>query len=422
MKHSLGIMMRLVALLLFLTAGIVEADGQVSVRRTPKKEKTTTQTTKTSTRKTPTKTTPAKSSAAQSSRSTAKSASNTTPVKRTQTTVAKKATPKNAQSAVASDKTVRQQAFDEYQKSAEFSAPWQRVVYRELDVLKGSNASLYYPQEPMDGMTNFFRTILDLLINNKIKGYEYLDGREVFAEKYEIKVKDLLDKFQIMYELRPPTTRNAQPVYYVDESDVPSNEVLSYYIKERWEFNQHTSQYGPRLLAICPVLHRAGDFGGDAVRYPMCWINYEDLRPFLRDHMIMSEGMNNAPRYTMEEFFALEQYEGEIYKVQNLRGLSLMQQYPNPDTLKMVRARLEAELRGFSDSIWVNVEEPEAEEEKEPKARKRSSRRTEATDAAEPEKGDKVNRRTKEVVDVEAAEAEESAKAERTGIRRSVRR
>lgn len=337
-------------------------------------------------------------------------------------------------SAVVNGVTQRQQSFDEYQRQDDGFTPWQHVVYRELDLTKEKNASLYYPTEPQDGLTNLFRVILDAFCSNKINGYEYMDGREIFTDKYVVKVQDVLDRFSIYYQQKPGVGNGAKPIYVVDEMDVPSNEVLKYYVKERWEFDQKTSKYGPRILAICPILLRSGDFGGDAVPYPMFWINYEDIRPMLREHLVMSDGMNNTPRYTMEEFFTLQQYEGDIYKVQNVRGLSLMQQYPDADTLKVMRQKIEAELRGFGDSIWV--QEPTDEELAEQAAARRAERKArrgdadqEKASAANTSTEGKKNRRTKETVDMTAVEEAQEAKedeidqrVEQTGTAHSARR
>ena len=325
----------------------------------------------------------------------------------------------------------RQQSFAEYQRKDDGFTPWQHTVYRELDMQNPVNASLYYPEEPMDGLTNLFRVILDGICTGRLKGYEYLDGREIFDEKYAVNPRDILDKFQILYQEKPAVGQNGKPTFVVEEMDVPCNEVLSYFIKERWEFNQKTSKYGPRILAICPVLHRAGDFGGDLVRYPMFWLNYEDLRPLLRDHLIMSDGMNNTPRFTMEEFFTLEQYKGDIYKVQNTRGLSLMQQYPDPDTLKLMRARIEAELRGFGDSIWVHEDtEADLAAQDSIRAARRAERRARRGEPATTSSdADRRNRRTKAEVDMAAVEEAKEAKAddldtriETTGKAHSARR
>ncbi len=329
--------------------------------------------------------------------------------------------------------TLRAQSFDEYQRRDAAESSWQRTVYRELDVTSGTNASLYYPEEPTDGLTNFFRVLLDLVVSGKVKAYEYLDGREVFSDKYVIKVTDMLQKFQIYYTEKPASGKAAGTIT-IDENDVPSTEVLSYFLKERWEFDRTTSHYGPHVLALCPVLHRAGDFGGEAFKYPMFWVNYEDLRPYLRQQQIVSDGMNGAPRYTMEDFFNLAQYQGDIYKVQNLRGLSLMQQYPDADTLRQKRAEIDDELHRFGDSIWVGEPAPETtaattNRKSDVRSQRATSAQSTHTNSSDTATETKLNRRTKATVDVAAADAEKEAqqealesKAERTGAARSVRR
>lgn len=258
-----------------------------------------------------------------------------------------------------SDMSVRARSFYESTAMNAGNAPWSRVIYRELDLHNGPNASLYFPEEPMEGQTNLFRLMVNLMADNKLKAYEYLDGREIFNEKYELNVKDMLDKFHIIYEEKPSRSSKLA-VYEIDESDIPCNEVLSYYIKERWVFDQQGSMFFSQIEAICPILHRTGDFGGDVTKYPMFWLPYETLRPYLTQHQVMSEGMNNTLRYTFDDFFALRKYKGDIYKTLNLRNQSLMQQYPNPDSLKIAREKIEKDLEHFENSLWVSAPDPAA--------------------------------------------------------------
>ena len=394
------------------------ADAQVSVRRTARSSSEQTSAKKEG-KKQPKSSpaTPAKGKSESQGKPDAKSKP-ATGGKANAPAVAKKspaATKKQAaQPTVADGKTLRQQAFDDYQKDNAEETPWQHVVYRELDLTKDANASLYFPIEPMNGLTNLFRVIIDAFSKGELPAYEYLDGREVFTEKFRVKPKDIFDKFSIYYKEVPPTQRDGKETFVVDESDVPSSEVLSYFVKERWEFDQKHSKYQARILCICPVLHQAGDFSADAVKYPMFWINYEDLRPFLRDHLVVNQGMNTAARFTMEEFFTLGQYEGDIYKEQNLRGLSLKQQVgDNPDSLKMAQQKLDNDLRAFEDSIWVKDPKPSDE---------KKSRREKILQILEEDGIDvepKQNRRTKEEVDMEAAAIE---KIEKSTTQKSVRR
>lgn len=229
---------------------------------------------------------------------------------------------------------------------------WMRVIYRQLDLNKDKNAALYFPEEPLEGQENLFRVIMRLMANNQLAAYEYLDGREVFTEQYRVKVRDVLDRFHILFtDAKGSTEKN--PRFVIEESDVPSNEVLSYYVIERWQYDTRHNRLRPRVEAICPVLHRAGDFGGDAVRYPMFWVRFNDIRPWLSQQTIFVDDNNNLPTCTYDDFFTLGMYEGEIYKTRNLKNRSLMQLYPNADERKRVQDSIQASLDSFEHKLWV---------------------------------------------------------------------
>lgn len=229
---------------------------------------------------------------------------------------------------------------------------WMRVIYRQLDLNKDKNAALYFPEEPLEGQENLFRIIMRLMANNQLAAYEYLDGREVFTEQYRVKVRDVLDRFHILFtDAKGSTEKN--PRFVIEESDVPSNEVLSYYVIERWQYDTRHNRLRPRVEAICPVLHRAGDFGGDAVRYPMFWVRFNDIRPWLSQQTIFVDDNNNLPTCTYDDFFTLGMYEGEIYKTRNLKNRSLMQLYPNADERKRVQDSIQASLDSFEHKLWV---------------------------------------------------------------------
>ena len=248
--------------------------------------------------------------------------------------------------------TDRMQNF--YQDNSSISdadKQWMRVIYRSLDLEKDKNAPLYFPEEPIEGQENFFRIVMRLLANNTIPAYEYLDGREVFTDQYRVKVKDVLDRFYIPYtEAKGSTEKN--PKFDIDPSDVPTNEVLSYFIVERWEYDTRHNHLKPVVEAICPVLHRAGDFG-DALKYPMFWIKFSDLRPYLAAQTIFVDDDNNLPTCSYDDFFTLTMYDGEIYKTRNLKNKSMVQLHSDPDALKRAQDSIQSRLDDFEKKLWV---------------------------------------------------------------------
>ncbi len=248
--------------------------------------------------------------------------------------------------------TDRMQSFFEEEPASEADLMWMRVIYRQLDATNEKNAPLFFPEEKTPDQENLFRIVMRLLANNQIKAYEYLDGREIFTDDYRIKVKDMLDRFHVLYdEAKGSTDKN--PKFTIDDSDVPSNEVLSYYILERYEFDSRSNQMNIKVEAICPVLHRSGDFGGEAVKYPMFWVKLQDLRPWLAQQYIFTEDDNNLPKYTYDDFFLLTMYKGDIYKTRNLQNKSMMQLYPDEKALKYAQDSIQARLDSFENKLWV---------------------------------------------------------------------
>lgn len=248
--------------------------------------------------------------------------------------------------------TQRMQARYESENLTDADMQWMRVIYRQLDLDNPKNAPLYYPEDVIDGDENLFRIIMRLLADNRIAAYEYLDGREIFNDENRVNVREMLDRFHIYYQdAKGSTERN--PKFTILEADVPTNEVLSYYILERWEFDSRSNRMKTRVEAICPVLHRSGDFGGDAVKYPMFWVKLEALRPYLAQQAIFIDDDNNLAKYTYDDFFAMNMYDGAIYKTRNLQNKSMMQLYPDPDDLKRAQDSIQARLEGFDKKLWV---------------------------------------------------------------------
>jgi len=244
-----------------------------------------------------------------------------------------------------------------------------KVIYRQIDLTKGKNPALYYPEEPNADGENLFFIIMRLLAKGQISAYEYLDGREMFTDEFKIKVGEMMDRFHIYYtEAKGSTEKN--PIYEFENADIPSNEVLSYYIIEKWEFDTRSNQMKARVEALCPVLHRMDEWGGEAVKYPMFWVKLNDIRPYMAQQYVFTDDDNNLARYSIDDFFKLNMYSGEIYKTKNLRNQSLRQLYPEEEAYKHAQDSIEQRLRSFNQDLWVpSLEVLQARAEAEEKAR-----------------------------------------------------
>ena len=223
---------------------------------------------------------------------------------------------------------------------------WRRDIYREIDLNKDANAGLYYPVEPIDRQVNLFTYLFKLALNNYIPVYEYrLDGNEVFNDSAKVQMKTVLDNYHIFYEEKDGKIR-------VDNSDIPSAEVKMYYLKESAYYDQANATFHRKVLSLCPVMVREDDFGGEASKYPLFWVKYSDVAPFLSRQTVMTSNLNNAATMSMEDYFTLNRYDGKIYKTNNMLGKTLAQYCPNDTALAKEQKRIEAELKAFEQNIF----------------------------------------------------------------------
>ncbi len=227
---------------------------------------------------------------------------------------------------------------------------WRRDIYRELDLTEDANAGLYYPVEPVDRQLNLFTYIFKLAQNGYIPIYEYrLDGNEVFTDSSRVKMKTLLDNYHIFYEEQNGRLR-------VDNSDIPSAEVTRYYLKESAYYDQANSSFHRKVIALCPVMMREDDFGGEPSKYPLFWVKYSDLEPFLSRQEVMTSNLNNAATMSLSDYFTLNKYKGTIYKTNNMLGRTLAQYCTTDSAMTKEQKRIEGELAMFEKRIFGDPE------------------------------------------------------------------
>ena len=223
---------------------------------------------------------------------------------------------------------------------------WRRDIYREIDLMQDANAGLYYPVEPIGRQLNLFTYVFKLALNGYIPVYEYrLDGNEAFTDSARVKIKTVLDNYHIFYEEQDGKIR-------VDNSDIPSAEVKSYYLKESAYFDQANSSFHRKVIAFCPVMTRDDDFGGEPSKYPLFWVRFADVEPFLMRQEVMTSDLNNAATMTLADYFTLNRYEGKIYKTNNMLGRTLAQYCTTDSALTKEQKRIEAELAKFEKNIF----------------------------------------------------------------------
>ena len=228
---------------------------------------------------------------------------------------------------------------------------WRRDIYREINLDDEMNSGLYFPVEPVGKQMNLLTYILKLAINGYIPVYEYrLDGNEVLDESAKLDMATLLKNHNILFT-------EEKGKIHVDNSDIPSAEVKKYFLKESAYYDQANSSFHIKPLALCPVMVVQDDFAfsDDAAgtSYPLFWVKYSEVEPYLSRQTVMTSDKNNAATMTLDDYFTLNRYKGKIYKTTNMLGKTLAQIAGNDSTkLSAEQKRIEAELEAFRNNIF----------------------------------------------------------------------
>lgn len=224
---------------------------------------------------------------------------------------------------------------------------WKRDIYRQLDLTRDKNAPLYYPVEPQGRQVNLFTYLFRLILTGRVPAYTYqLDGNESFEEKNKLAVKEMLERYGIYYE-----EKNGK--IQVADSDVPSAEATRYYLKESVYLDQRTGTFTTRVTALCPVLMRGADeFSTEATPYPLFWVRYSDIAPWLSRLPVMGSNLNNVANMTADDYFTMNRYEGKIYKTNNLQGRVLASYCKTDSAMSREQKKIEKQLADFEEVVW----------------------------------------------------------------------
>ena len=253
---------------------------------------------------------------------------------------------------------------------------WRRDIYREINLDDEPNSGLYYPVEPVGKQMNLFTYVFKLALNGNIPVYEYrLDGNEVLDATAKVDMKTILDNYRIFYE------ESDAGKLKVDNSDIPSAEVKLYYLKESAYYDQANSSFHIKVQAFCPVMLREDDFGGEAAKYPLFWVKYSDVEPYLSRQSVRMSERNDASMINLDDYFTRNRYKGTIYKTNNSQGKTLAQ-IVGGDSIKLSaeQKRIEAELDAFRNNIFgSNKEANDSVDSTSAKQKQKTERKTRQT-------------------------------------------
>lgn len=227
---------------------------------------------------------------------------------------------------------------------------WQKVVYRVIDLRERMNYPLYYPETAVDGRESFFSILFKLINEKKVPAFRFDYTTERFGKDDLIDFEEeVLKKFEVIYKVKTnPTTK--VKTFQIEDSDIPNREVIKYYMKEVWFFDKNSSTFNVKIISICPVL--VTDRGVGTQSFPLCWIPFDNLRPYLVQREVMITDKNNGARMSYDDLFIKRRFASNIYKESNLQNRMILDYNATPEDVKREQERIQREILNEEQDLW----------------------------------------------------------------------
>lgn len=228
------------------------------------------------------------------------------------------------------------------------TAGWARDIYRIVDNTHAENSAFFLPDESGKQFVNLFSLLLNLLNTNEIDAFRYDTEATSIEERGKITLPEILDMNQIPFTVRLDNTVS------FSRFDLAASDVKSYYIKEKWMYDQRTDKYITIAVAICPVLHHQESYDfmdGAVLKTPLFWVHVDAIAPYLYKAVApgaLSTMSRLGGDISLFDVLRSRLFVGDIYQI-GIRNL--MKYATSPEELHQQQMEAEVQLKEIAAKL-----------------------------------------------------------------------
>lgn len=235
-----------------------------------------------------------------------------------------------------------------YQTVREADVIWAKLLWREVNLEEKYNQRMYFPTTPQDGIYSLIDVFLKGIKEGKIVAFDTDDDEFKVPMTYETVQRRLGQKVDTVdVEQEDGSTKKV-----FTKTDMRTNEVKRYLVKEIWYFDKQSSTMQKRIIGICPVRVYKKQGIDQTMQQKCFWINYDECRDFLVKHEVYNS-RNDALRITYDDLFIKRQFNSIIKKESNVYDNRGINTYATGVDTMIESERITREIFNWEQDLWI---------------------------------------------------------------------